>query len=94
MLNLDGEVEVHVPHRVDVVSDGRGPWSCGSSHRENGVRVAYSRAQTILVCQVLRPDSLVLTSVKQSQILPDQLNSKNTSTVWALEGLMVETRLR
>ena len=55
---LDGEVEVHVPHRVNVVSDGRGPRSGGSSHREDRVWVADARAQPVLVCQVLGSEDL------------------------------------
>ena len=51
------KVEVHVPHRVDVVSDGWRPWSSGGSHSENGVGVAYSRTKAILVRQVLGPEN-------------------------------------
>ena len=65
---LNGKVEVHVPHWVDVVSDSRGPGSSGSPHCENGVWVAHSRAQAVLVRQVLRPksESLVLSYTKSN----------------------------
>ena len=59
---------MHVPHRVDVVSDGWGPGSSGSTHRENGIWVADSGAESVLVRQVLRPksESLVLSGTKSN----------------------------
>ena len=59
---------MHVPHRVDVVSDGWGPGSSGRTHRENGVWVAHPRAEPVLVRQVLRSksESLVLSRTKSN----------------------------
>ena len=53
---------MHVPDRVDVVSDGRGPGSSGGTHGENGIGVAHPGAEPVLVRQVLRSksESLVL----------------------------------
>ena len=31
-MHLNGKVEVHVPHRVDIISDGRGPRSSDDSN--------------------------------------------------------------
>ena len=56
--HLDGKVEVHIPDRVDIVPDGRGPRSGGGSHREDRVWVADARAQPVLVCQVFGSEDL------------------------------------
>ena len=61
---------MHVPDRVDIVSDGRGPGSSGGPHRENGVWVAHPGAEPVLVRQVLRSNnseqcSYVLYKVKR-----------------------------
>ena len=72
-MDLNGKVEVHVPHWIDVVPYGRGPRSRGCPHSENGVWVAHSRAEAVLVCQVLGPDSesLVLYLIKPIEALPN-----------------------
>ena len=49
---------MHIPDRVDIVSDGRGPRSGGGSHREDRVGVADARAQPVLVCQVFGSEDL------------------------------------
>ena len=49
---------MHIPDRVDIVSDGRGPRSGGGSDRENRIWVADARAQPVLVCQVFGPEDL------------------------------------
>ena len=49
---------MHIPDRVDIVSDGRGPRSGGGSHRENRVWVTDARAQTVLVRKVLGSEDL------------------------------------
>ena len=62
---------MHVPDRVDIVSDGRGPGSSGGPHRENGVWVAHPGTKPVLVRQVLRSESgsLVLSRTKSSLTL-------------------------
>ena len=49
---------MHIPDRVDIVSDGRRPRSGGSSHREDRVWVADARAQPVLVCKVFGSEDL------------------------------------
>ena len=49
---------MHIPDRIDIVSDGRGPRSGGSSHREDRVWVADARAQPVLVRKVLGSEDL------------------------------------
>ena len=49
---------MHIPDRVDIVSDGRGPRSGGGSDREDRVWVADARAQSVLVCQVFGSEDL------------------------------------